>query len=96
MHLQAGDAAARAAGRELIQEVWEVVDQNYMDARGAGFDRQQWAALRDKALSGSLRDQPSAHRAVKVMLAKGMSDPYTRFLAPQVGRCAPPPTTLGL
>lgn len=68
-----------------------MVDQNYMDVRGAGFDRKQWAGLRDKALSGSLRDQPSAHRAVKVMLAKGMSDPYTRFVGPKVNRLTPPP-----
>ena len=78
-------AAAQQAGRELIEEVWEVVDQNFLDARGAGFNRQQWAALRDAALGGSLGDQASAHRAVREMLAKGMSDPYTRFLTPNVG-----------
>ena len=30
----------------MVQEVWEVVDQNYLDARGSGFDRARWAAVR--------------------------------------------------
>ena len=29
----------------MVQEVWEVVDQNYLDARGSGFDRARWAAV---------------------------------------------------
>lgn len=40
--------------------------------------------LRDEALAKPLRDGASAHAAVRQMLAKGLADPYTRFLAPQV------------
>jgi hypothetical protein len=40
--------------------------------------------LRDEALAKPLRDRASAHAAVRQMLAKGLADPYTRFLAPQV------------
>ena len=66
-----------------MQEVWEVVDQNYLDARGSGFDAARWEALRDEALAGALPDQAAAHRAVRHMLARGTADPYTRFVAPQ-------------
>ena len=35
----------------MVEEVWEVVDQNYLDARGSGFDRARWAAVRTFALT---------------------------------------------
>ena len=34
-------------------EVWDVVDREFLDARRTGFDRGQWAAARDAALSGA-------------------------------------------
>lgn len=30
-----------------------------------------------------LRDSPAAYRAIREMLAKGTSDPYTRFITPE-------------
>ena len=42
--------AADAVSRTLINEVWEVVDQNYLDARGTGWEASRWASLRDGAL----------------------------------------------
>ena len=50
---QAAAAAARQDGEQLVWEVWDVVDRDFLDARGAGFDRVQWAAARDAALAGS-------------------------------------------
>ena len=32
------DAAAAEDAADLIREVWEVVAENYLDARGGGFD----------------------------------------------------------
>jgi len=40
--------------------------------------------LRDEALAKPVRDRAAAHSAVRQMLAKGLADPYTRFLDPQV------------
>lgn len=50
--VQAAAAAARQDGEQLVWEVWDVVDRDFLDARGTGFDRAQWAAARDAALAG--------------------------------------------
>ncbi|KAL3138941.1 hypothetical protein ABBQ32_005754 [Trebouxia sp. C0010 RCD-2024] len=67
----------------LVQEVYELVADNYLDARGGGFDPQKWMQLKDQALQQPLRDSPAAYRAIREMLAKGTSDPYTRFITPE-------------
>ncbi|KXZ42218.1 hypothetical protein GPECTOR_180g254 [Gonium pectorale] len=81
---EAGQEADRAtaAAHSLIREVWEVVDGNYLDARSTGFDRQRWAQLRDAALAVPYRDTAAGYRAVRDLLARGLSDPYCRFIGP--------------
>lgn len=51
--LQAQEAAEAAAqdGAELVWEVWDVVDREFLDARNIGFDREAWASMRDAALA---------------------------------------------
>ena len=34
--------------QELVKEVWEVVDQNYLDARDTGLDHKRWGSLYEK------------------------------------------------
>lgn len=67
----------------LVQEVYELVADNYLDARSGGFDPQRWQQLRDAAMQQPLRDSSAAYRAIREMLAKGTSDPYTRFITPE-------------
>ena len=43
----------------------------------------RWLQLRNQALAQPLRDNSAAYRAIREMLAKGTSDPYTRFITPQ-------------
>ncbi|GIM09471.1 hypothetical protein Vretimale_13304 [Volvox reticuliferus] len=74
--------ASTSAAHALIREVWEVVDSYYLDARATGFDRQRWAELRDVALAVPYRDTAAGYRAVRDMLARGLSDPYCRFIGP--------------
>jgi hypothetical protein len=50
-------------GRELIREVWEVIEMKYVDARGGGFDHEKWARLRDQSLSSPLKDQAATYRS---------------------------------
>jgi hypothetical protein len=59
---QAAAAAARQDGEQLVWEVWDVVDRDFLDARGAGFDRAQWAAARDAALAGGFFWAPRTRR----------------------------------
>ncbi|GFR42289.1 hypothetical protein Agub_g3187, partial [Astrephomene gubernaculifera] len=77
-----GVSRATATAHTLIREVWEVVDANYLDARASGFDRRRWAELRDEGLSRSYRDTAAGYRAVRELLARGLSDPYCRFIGP--------------
>jgi carboxyl-terminal processing protease len=72
----------RAAARELINEVWEVVDRNFSDARDVGFDPDRWRKLRDAALSKNFSDSGAAHSAVRRMVSQ-LKDPYSRFLSPE-------------
>lgn len=49
-------------GRELIKEVWGVVADYYLDARGSGFDLDSWTQLRDKYLAQPLPTHDAAYR----------------------------------
>ena len=87
-NLTPAELEADASGRELLREVWEVVDAAYLDARGAGFDRAAWRDARDKALAappGRYADLSgaSARRAAAGMLSRGVRDPYTRLIPPE-------------
>ncbi|CAK0738468.1 hypothetical protein CVIRNUC_001047 [Coccomyxa viridis] len=82
--LEQSQEAQQAAqeGQELIKEVWGVVADYYLDARGSGFDLQSWTRLRDKYLAHPLPTHDAAYRAIREMLAYGLKDPYTRFITP--------------
>ncbi|KAF5826678.1 ClpP/crotonase-like domain-containing protein [Dunaliella salina] len=71
-----------AGAHQLIREVWEVVDGNYLDARSSGWNRERWAQIRDNALAQHYSDTTAVHRAVKEMIAFGLNDPYCRFIQP--------------
>jgi hypothetical protein len=59
--LQEAQALA-AEGHELVKEVWGVVSDYYLDARGGGFDQAAWAGLRDKYLEQPLPTHEAAYR----------------------------------
>lgn len=59
--VQGAAEASAAGGRVMIQEVSDVVESNFLDARGAGFDPERWRAARDRALARPLRDTPAVH-----------------------------------
>jgi len=66
----------------LINEVYDVVEKNFDDARGTGFNAARWRSVRDAALSRPLKDAAASHSAVREMLAT-LKDPYSRFLTPE-------------
>ena len=49
-------------GQELIREVWGVVADYYLDARGSGFNLDSWTKLRDTYLSQPLPTHDAAYR----------------------------------
>jgi len=98
-HSPPGALAAVMAPETIVQEVYEVVDQHFLDAREGGYSRERWSQLRDEGLQrlekekakrggdkeGDDRESDEARRIAKQMLKKGIpgGDPYTRLLLPK-------------
>ncbi len=53
---------AHRQGQELVKEVWAVVSDYYLDARGSGFSQDKWAALRDKYMAQPFPTHEAAYR----------------------------------
>ncbi len=65
--------------KELIDEVWQLIDHEYVDS---SFNSLNWDEVRTKYLNQNYTDQEEAYTAVREML-KQLDDPYTRFMDPQ-------------
>ena len=70
---------------QLLRDLWELVDGNFLDARGGGFDRERLRDLRDRALERRPRTRAEAYGAARKLLAESIprTDIYTRFLSPE-------------
>jgi carboxyl-terminal processing protease len=64
--------------KELIDEVWQIIDQSYVDGT---FNQQDWRAVRKDVLGKSYKDKKEVYTAIREMLKK-LNDPYTRFMDP--------------
>lgn len=65
--------------KELIDEVWQVIDQSYVDGT---FNQQDWRAVRKEYLSKNYKSKAEVYTAIREMLKK-LNDPYTRFMDPE-------------
>jgi len=79
LHLSEGQAFFRESPKELVDEVWQIVDRNYVDAT---FNQVDWQATRSEYLNREYKDKEEAYAAVREML-KLLNDPYTRFMDPK-------------
>ena len=64
--------------KELIDEVWQLVNRTYVDGT---FNGEDWIAVRQDYLKRDYGSQEEAYTAIREMLEK-LDDPYTRFMAP--------------
>lgn len=71
-------ALFQSSPKELIDEVWQIVDRHYVDAT---FNKQDWKAIRSQYLNKTYSDRKEAYKAIREMLKK-LDDPYTRFMDP--------------
>lgn len=69
----------RQSPKELVDEVWQIIDRQYVDAT---FNQQDWRSVRSEYLNRNYTDQEEAYKAIREMLKK-LEDPYTRFMDPQ-------------
>jgi carboxyl-terminal processing protease len=79
IQLSRGQAFFRESPKELIDEVWQVIDRMYVDGT---FNQVDWKAVRNQYLSRTYTDKEAAYTAIREMLKK-LGDPYTRFMNPQ-------------
>ncbi len=79
IHLSAGQAFFKESPKELIDEVWQLIDHEYVDE---SFNSLDWNDVRTSYLERNYTDQEEAYTAVREMLEQ-LEDPYTRFMDPQ-------------
>lgn len=79
LHLSQSQAFLSESPKELIDEVWQIIDRQYVDAT---FNQQDWQAIRNDYLNRSYASKEDAYTAVREMLKK-LEDPYTRFMDPE-------------
>lgn len=65
--------------KAIIDEVWQVVDREYVDTT---FNHQDWTEVRKKYLAKNYKNPEAAYQGVRDML-KTLGDPYTRFMDPK-------------
>ena len=79
MHLSQGQAFFQESPKELIDEVWQLIDRNYVDAT---FNQVDWREVRRDYLGRAYGSREDAYVAIREMLEQ-LEDPYTRFMDPQ-------------
>jgi carboxyl-terminal processing protease len=65
--------------KELVDEVWQIINGKYVDAT---FNGQDWRKVRTEYLDKQYTNKEQAYESIKEMLKK-LDDPYTRFMNPE-------------
>jgi len=73
-----GWAGFRRDPKEVVDEVWQIVNREYVDP---SFNSLDWEAVRRDLLSREYATREDAYAAIREALKK-LNDPYTRFLDP--------------
>ena len=79
IHRNATQAFFKESPKELVDEVWQLIDHEYVDD---SFNSLDWNDVRTSYLDRNYTNQEEAYEAVREMLEQ-LEDPYTRFMDPQ-------------
>ncbi len=79
IYLPKGVAFFKDSPKELIDEVWQIIDRQYVDGT---FNQKDWRAIRKQYLQRNYKNKEEVYTAVRSML-KNLNDPYTRFMDPK-------------
>jgi carboxyl-terminal processing protease len=78
--LSQSQAFFQESPKEIIDEVWQIINRTYLDGT---FNQSDWKAIRAKYIvNGSYKNKEEAYKAIREML-KTLNDPYTRFMDPR-------------
>ncbi len=72
-------ALLRESPKELIDEVWQIIDRRYVDGT---FNQIDWRSVRFEYLERSYSQPEEAYDAIREMVEQ-LGDPYTRFMDPE-------------
>ena len=78
-HLSQSQAFFQESPKELVDEVWQIINYQYVDT---SFNNLDWQRVRQEYLGKSYTDKKDAYGAIREMLEK-LEDPYTRFMDPE-------------
>jgi carboxyl-terminal processing protease len=79
LHSSQGQAFFQESPKELIDEVWQLIDRNYVDGT---FNQVDWRSVRQQYLGRAYTNREQAYDAIREMLEL-LEDPYTRFMDPE-------------
>lgn len=79
LHYSQSQAFFQESPKELVDEVWQVINRKYVDAT---FNGEDWRKIRTEYLDKQYSDKEQAYEAIREMLKK-LNDPYTRFMNPE-------------
>ncbi|NJL41200.1 MAG: PDZ domain-containing protein [Leptolyngbyaceae cyanobacterium RM2_2_4] len=79
VHMSGGQAFLQESPKELVDEVWQLIDRNYVDAT---FNQVDWRSVRQEYLGRAYGSREEAYDAIRDMLEQ-LNDPYTRFMDPE-------------
>ncbi len=79
IQLSDGQAFFKDGPKEIVDEVWHLIDNQYVDE---SFNSLDWNTVRLDYLNRSYTDKEEAYVAVREMLEQ-LDDPYTRFMDPE-------------
>ncbi|MBD2126248.1 hypothetical protein NDI39_26305 [Microcoleus sp. ZQ-A2] len=82
---------AAESSKELVDEVWQIVERQYIDTT---FNGKDWKAVRQQYLNRSYASKEEAYKAIREMLAQ-LGDTFTRFYDPQEFKALQVDTTSG-
>ena len=78
-HLSQSQAFFQESPKELVDEVWQIINHQYVDT---SFNNLNWQKVRQEYLEKSYSNKEDAYEAIREMLEK-LEDPYTRFMDPE-------------
>ncbi|MBW4533940.1 MAG: S41 family peptidase [Pleurocapsa minor HA4230-MV1] len=80
IHLSQSQALIQSGPKETIDEVWQIINYQYVDKT---FNNIDWSKVRQQYIkNASYQGQEDAYKAIREMLGK-LEDPYTRFMNPE-------------
>lgn len=79
IQLSDGQAFFKDGPKEIVDEVWNLIDNQYVDD---SFNSLDWNTVRLDYLNRTYTDKEAAYVAVREMLEQ-LDDPYTRFMDPE-------------